>query len=114
MVASPFLRTEQTATSDLDPHPLASERLLERQGGLRLDNGEYSRAMLQHGYPAAEPQIHLPQFQGDHPAADHDQGVGERFEEERAAAGQVIDLGQSGNVYEAGEPAGGDEEPLSA
>ncbi len=90
----------------------AGEDLAEQVGQPGVELLEQSLAAFENGDAGAEARKHLSHLQGDDAAADDQQRLGEAGQVHGGVAGQVIDLGQAGDVEGTRIAAAGQKEAL--
>lgn len=102
------------AATEVEGHPVGLEGGGDDGAGGRLLLGEQAVAGLDELDGGAEAGERLGELAADRPAAEHDEGVGERLEVEDRLVRQVAGLGEPGDRWEKGRRAGGEDEAAGA
>ncbi len=104
------IRMSAASTTMSMPSPSRISRMVV--GDVVVFAGRQSLALFDHGDACAEAAVHLSEFQRDVTAADDDEMVGHRVEFEDRHVGQVVDVGQSGDVRHDRAAADVEEDPV--
>ncbi len=92
--------------------PSASRISLDGGGHVLVLARRQPRALLDDAHPGTEAAVHLGELESDVAAADDHQVLGQHVEVEDPDVGQVVDVGQSGDVGGDGATTDVEEDPV--